>query len=131
MTEEDNRAIAQRLIDQHPAALRSVCWSTGMHQHRLHHLEIETKHGRVLLFDHRQPRVYCNPPHPPGNAPQNRVAQRSWRDLTEQVPVAFDARPLITSVSFDHDTGRWNFLLSTGAKLIFVLDTANPLLLSS
>ena len=103
MTDEDTRTLAQRLIDQHPAALRSVCWGAGMHQQRLHHLEIETKHGRVLVFDHQAPRVYCNPPRPHINSPQDRLAQRSWRDLTEQVPAAFDARPVITSVSFDHD----------------------------
>ncbi len=89
------------------------------------HLEVETKHGHVLVFDHRAPAVYACPPAPEG------TLGRSWQDLTERVPEAFDGRPVFAAVSLASHDGRpcWQFDLSTGAKLTFVLDPSSPLLL--
>ena len=92
----------------------------------LGHLEIETKHGFVLLFDHRSPVVYACPP-----APQGRSSRRRWQDLTLAVPEAFDERPLFTGVRLSSRRGSpcWIFDMSTGARFSFVLDESSPLLL--
>jgi len=114
------------LIGQHPAALRSVSWDAAPAEGALAHLEVETKHGAVVVFDHRRRSVYANPPRPAGVH-----GQRRWRDLTERVPSAFDGRPTFAQIRLTEnaDTVRWIFELSTGAAFTFVLDRTTPLLL--
>jgi|GEM_PF-4029762 len=129
MSNAHNLECARRLIGQHPAALRSVCWTGSQSTFSLHHLEVETKHGRVTVFDHQQPRVYCNPPRPDAAAGPFSSEPRQWRDLTEQVPVAFNGRPVFADLVFDQRQRHWRFHLSTGAIVIFVLDPTTPLLL--
>jgi hypothetical protein len=79
-----------------------------------------------VVFDHRQPIVYANPPRPPGAS-----GARQWQDLTERLPEAFDARPTFVGIclSEDGDHTAWTFELSTGAAFSFVLDPTTPLLL--
>lgn len=122
----DTHSRLQRLIGQHPAALRSVSWDSAPLGGNLAHLEVETKHGTVVVFDHRQPVVYANPPRPPGAN-----GTRQWQDLTERLPAAFDARPTFAEIrlSEDGDRAAWIFQLSTGAAFSFVLDRTTPLLL--
>ena len=116
----------ERLIGQHPAALRSVWWDDAHAGADLVHLEVETKHGRVLVFDAAAPLVHELPPAPPGSA-----QPRCWRDLTEQIPEAFDGRPLITGVAEAMQEGRpcWRLELSTGVTIVFV-PGETPLLLA-
>jgi hypothetical protein len=123
--EEASLALAQRLVGQHPAALRSVHWCTAEAGTRLRHLEVETKHGQVVVFDHRQPLVYSQPPRPTGTQ-----QPRRWRDLTEEARVAFDDRPVITQVEFIDSPAHWQLRFSTGARLSFMLDGSTPLLSS-
>ncbi len=116
------------LIGMHPAALRSVSWDELPLQ-TLAHLELETKHGHVAVFDHRAPVVHANPPRPPDASPH---AGRRWLDLTEQVPSAFDGRPTIRAIEQAEREGQpcWHIRLSTGVALAFVLHASKPLLLA-
>jgi hypothetical protein len=114
---------ARRLINHHPAALRSVNWSLEPADNALHHLEIETKHGQVVVFDHHIPVVYSQPPQP-----QIHPGPRHWRDLTLEAPVAFDGRPVVVSVDFELSPPCWRLRLSTGAELHFILGETAALL---
>ncbi len=112
----------QRLLGQHPAALRSVHFDGAAHPEALGHLEVETKHGIVLVFDHRRPVVYASPPAPPGLE-----RERRWRDLTAAATAAFDNRPTFSGVTLiDDEQQSWRFELSTGAELLFALDATRP-----
>lgn len=126
MTEPDTDTIirARRLIGQHPAALRSVSWTQEAADNALHHLEVETKHGQVVVFDHQTPVVYSQPPQPPAE-----WRPRHWRDLTLDVPVAFAGRPVIVSVDFVISPAAWRLRFSIGAELSFILDASSPRLL--
>ena len=112
-----------RLIGQHPASLRSVSWNAHGHHEPLAHLELETKHGHVVVFDHSQPIIYSAPPRPAGT-----VDPRTWHDLSEQVPQAFDNRPTLSSFSFQPEPVGWLITLSTGVTLSFLLDEERPTL---
>ena len=119
-------AVAASLAGHHPAALRSVHWQGGSADNTLAHLELETKHGRVVVFDHREPHLYANPPRPP-----EAHGRRHWRDLTDRVPRVFDNRPRILRLVLDTTeagTARWRLELSTGVVLVFVPDRESPLL---
>ena len=120
-------AVAASLAGHHPAALRSVHWQAGGGgENALAHLELETKHGRVVVFDHREPRLYANPPRPP-----EARGRRHWRDLTGCVPRVFDNRPRIRRLALDtpeSGKARWRLELSTGVVLVFVPDPESPLL---
>ena len=113
-----------RLIGQHPAALRSVTWHPQPPLRQLHHLELETKHGHVVVFDHYQPVIYSLPPRP-GDV----YHHRQWQDLTEQAPGAFDGRPVISAIDPNPEQPGWLIRFSTGATLAFMLSATNPLLL--
>jgi hypothetical protein len=110
-----------RLIHQHPAALRSVSWYPQSHTHSLQHLELETKHGQVVVFDHRRPVLYSQPP-----KPADTLSPRLWHDLSAEIPEAFNNRPTIEGFEFDLESSAWVILLSTGIKLIFTLDERRP-----
>ncbi|MEM8765860.1 MAG: hypothetical protein AAGE43_00320 [Pseudomonadota bacterium] len=115
-------AALTRLIGQHPAALRSVRWTgsgaVGRHPEDKEHLEIETKQGLVALIDHRDGSAYSRPPVPPDAA-----GERQARDLTEQLPVAFDQRPVIEAIKGDGNSA-WRFELSTGSCFVFEFPAA-------
>lgn len=113
----------ERLIGQHPASLRSVSWDPHGHHEPLAHLELETKHGHVVVFDHQQPVIYAAPPAPP-----DAVYPRTWHDLTEQVPEAFDNRPVLTAFSYQQEPVGWLISLSTGVTLSYLLDPHEPIL---
>lgn len=117
----------ENLIGQHPAALRSVSWGTPASDDAIAHLEVETKHGAVVLFDHRRAVVHSDPPRPP-----DARGTRQWQDLTERLPEAFDGRPTLAAISLneDGDAAVWIFELSTGATFTFVLHPTAPLLLA-
>ena len=124
MTDDDPKAQLdkkQRLIGQHPAALRSVSWQPSPPDTHLHHLELETKHGQVVVFDHQQPAVYSQPP-----SPASARDLRSWRDLTELAPEVFDGRPTITGIQYQKQPPAWVISLSTGVRVTFLLDSTNP-----
>jgi hypothetical protein len=96
---------------------------------RLYHLEIETKHGQVSLIHHRTGQVFCDPPVPPDAA-----GPRQQRDLTGQVPGAFDGRPRIeTAEALNGGQGRtgYRFTFSTGASFSFHLDDRAPSLIDA
>lgn len=111
----------KRLLHQHPAAIRSVSWHPDPHSHSLQHLELETKHGQVVVFDHRQPLLYSQPP-----APAQALHPRTWHDLTEQIPEAFDGRPTIASFDYQNQPAAWIITLSTNVRLVFTLDEQQP-----
>jgi hypothetical protein len=117
---------AKRIIGQQPAALRSVTWHPQPPQRHLHHLELETKHGHVIVFDHHQPIIHSLPPNP-GDVHHH----RQWQDLTEQVPGAFNGRPTIVTIKPQSDPLGWTISFSTGASLTFVLSPTSPLLLAN
>ena len=114
-----------RLIGQHPAAVRTVAWQRApLGPTEIRHLELESKHGHVLVIDHVTGEVHQLPPAPPGA-----TLARHQRDLTAEVPAAFDGRPRIESAvpleSVEQPTG-WRFGLSTGACFEFHLDPESP-----
>ncbi len=114
----------ERLIGQHPAALRSVRWAGGDGRSAsadVGHLELETKQGLVTLIDHRNGRAYSHPPAPP-----DATGERSATDLTERVPIAFDQRPIIEAIlRVEEDAeSAWCFELSNGSSFVFDLRTA-------
>lgn len=121
--QEVELAKTRRLIGQHPAALRSVSWQPDPPDGHLHHLELETKHGHVVVFDHQQPLIYSQPPRP-----ATARDLRSWRDLTELAPEVFDGRPTIVEFHRQNQPPAWIISLSTGARLKFQLHPTNPLL---
>ena len=110
-----------RLTGQHPAAFRSVSWNPEPHNHHLQHLELETKHGQVVVFDHRRPELYSQPP-----APTEAQFPRTWHDLSEKIPQAFNGRPTITGFEFQTQPAAWIISLSTGIRLVFALDQQHP-----
>jgi hypothetical protein len=102
----------QRLVGQHPAALRLVRWPQALSAH----VEIETKHGLVVLIDCHDGTVRANPALPPGVD----AGARLQEDLTGTVPAAFDGRPVFQAIAALRDSGRltgWRFDLSTGIVL--------------
>ncbi len=105
-----------RLLGQHPAAIRKVRWDgPESGQTSRDYLEIETKHGRVVVIDPSRGTVSADPPLPPG-IPTGAV--RIQQDLTEAVPSAFDGRPVFSLVSAQQgDQTGWHFQLSTGVLL--------------
>ena len=124
-------------IDQHPAAIRAVCW----HERLLPdaaplrgHLEIETKHGQVAVIDHRSGTVYRCPPRPPdADEDANQTpSRRHWRDLTRLLPGAFDDRPRFSRIHpLIGSNGRaigWRFELTTGRAFEFHLHPEHPVL---
>lgn len=109
-----------RLIGQHPAALRAVCWAEDAHEPGTPaHLEIETKHGFVTLIDHQSGTTYANPPAPPDLD----VSCPRWQqDLTEAIPGAFSGRPVFATITPMNDDGvqtGWRFEFDTGAAFTF------------
>jgi len=114
-----------RLIGQHPAALRSVTWHPQPPMRDLHHLELETKHGHVIVFDHHEPKIHSLPPRP-----DQVYHHRQWQDLTEQAPGAFNGRPTIAAIEAQHDPLGWIIKFSTGASLTYLLSPTRPLLLA-
>ncbi|HEY5644635.1 MAG TPA: GNAT family N-acetyltransferase [Pseudomonadales bacterium] len=132
----DDTAALTRLIGAHPAALRSVRWEPSRARgaadraesaHPLasaDYLEIETKHGQVVIIEPGTGNVYANPPRPDQVEPD---ARRRQQDLTEAVPLAFDGRPVITDIVPASGPFRgWRILLSTGVTLNVTPDTALP-----
>ena len=111
-----------RLIGQHPAAIRTLIFGSEPLEHdRFGHLEIETKHGHVVVIDHATGAVYSKPPLPPGVA-----AARQHRDLTTDLPGAFDGRPTISAIT--PTRGGIHFALSTGAGFSLTLDEHSPVI---
>lgn len=113
MSTDDTPEILTRLIGQHPAALRIVCWAAEPHEPG--YLEIETKHGFVTLIDHRSGAVYANPPAPPDAD----VRLARWqRDLTDVIPGAFTGRPRFSAIEpmgNNPESISWRFTFDTGA----------------
>ncbi len=106
------------------AALRSVCWrDEDDAESQLHHLEVETKHGRVVVFDHRNGELYADPPRPPGV-----IDERRWRDLTDEVVIAFDDRPTLSRITRLKKPDAWRFDLSTGVFFVFTLHPDTPVI---
>ncbi len=106
------------------AALRSVCWrEEESEDFQLHHLEVETKHGRVIVFDHRSGELYADPPRPRGV-----TDKRRWRDLTADVVIAFDDRPSLNRITRLKNPDAWRFDLSTGAYFVFTLHPDTPVI---
>jgi hypothetical protein len=125
----DRAATLVRLIGQHPAAVRAVRWqSESLCADELGHLEIETKHGQVVVFDHRTGAIYANPPEP-----ASVEGVRQHRDLTAELPGAFNDRPVIQHINpivEGEQLRGWSFGLSTGAAFRLMLDESRPLLLT-
>lgn len=117
-------AIIERLLHVPLAALRSTCWSADDGaESRLHHLEIETKHGGIVVFDHRSGELYADPPRPPGV-----TTKRRWRDLTAEVVIAFDDRPTLSGITRLNNPDAWRFDLSTGVFFVFTLHPDTPVI---
>ena len=118
----------RRLIGQHPAAIRSVCFSRSAHPPGTQaHLEIETKHGFVVLIDHRNGAVYANPPVPDAMEPGS---VRTQRDLSDELPGAFADRPRFAAVRDlrnAHGLTGWRFELDTGAAFTLTLNEQVPI----
>ncbi len=118
----------RRLIGQHPAAIRSICFSEEPHlPGAMAHLELETKHGFVILIDHRTGAVFANPPAPPA---VDVHLNRQQRDLTDELPGAFADRPRFSKVEPLHRNGAltgWRFELDTGAAFTLTLDEHLPI----
>ena len=111
-----------RLLDHHPAAIRTVVWRPEpLEPQEFGHLEIETKHGHVVVIDHATGAVYRNPPAPPQAGPV-----RQLRDLTAHLPGAFDGRPTFHRVT--PSSRGYHFALSTGSGFSFILDPRFPLI---
>jgi hypothetical protein len=115
-----------RLIGQHPAALRSVTWHPQPPMRDLHNLELETKHGHVIVFDHHQPIIHSLPPRP-----DQVHHHRQWQDLTEQAPDAFNGRPTIAAIDTQDNPQGWVIRFSTGTSLTYLLSATSPLLLAN
>lgn len=116
-----------RLVGQHPAALRTVSFTGGDLTGRLAHLEIETKHGQVVVVDHVSGALYEHPPAPPGMS-----GRRTQRDLSDLLSGAFDGRPVFERIEPLREAAAltgWRFLLSTGFAFTFALDAAAPRLM--
>ena len=117
-----------RLIGQHPSAIRSVSFSEDPREPgTLAHLEIETKHGFVVLIHHQTGAVYANPPVP--ESVDARLARRQ-QDLSDQLPGAFADRPRFSAViplqEADGLSG-WRFELDTGAAFTLTLHETVPI----
>lgn len=128
MSDEPVPGLLSRLIGQHPSAIRSVSFSENPHDPgALAHLEIETKHGFVVLIHHRTGAVYANPP-----VPENvdvRLA-RQQRDLSDQLPGAFANRPRFSAVAPLLEADRlagWRFELDTGVAFTLTLHETVPI----
>jgi len=121
--------LLSRLIGHHPASLRTIrCDGGVLAAHDFAHLEIETKHGHVVLIDHVTGQAYANPPALPGAGDA-----RHCRDLTDYLPGAFDGRPTIKTITplmKDSRLTGFHVGLSTGAGFSFTLDEETPLILS-
>ena len=119
MTQEE--ATLERLLHVPLAALRSVCWQAEEMSSRMAHLEVETKHGGVVVFEHLGGELYADPPRPPGVE-----ADRQWRDLTTDITVAFDGRPSLQKICRLQTPNGWRFDLSTGSYFVFTLHPVAP-----
>lgn len=117
-----------RLIGQHPSAIRSVCFAEEPHPSGvLAHLEIETKHGFVILIDHSTGEVFANPPAPSGIDVNQ---SRQQHDLTDDLPSAFADRPRFSQIEAVEREGAllgWRFELDTGAAFSLTLDEHLPI----
>lgn len=125
MSAEQPPAALARLLGQHPAALRRVRWVGPDPAGTTHdYLEIETKHGVVVVIDPVSGEVTANPPLPREIVPG---ATRVQYDLTERVPAAFDGRPVFTAVSVRDGVPRtYRIRLSTGVELTLTGGDAVP-----
>ena len=125
MTEvEGSNHDAATLLNVPLAALRSVSWrEEDGAESQLHHLEVETKHGRIVVFDHRNGELYADPPRPPGVS-----HKRRWRDLTAEVVIAFDDRPALIRITRLENPDAWRFDLSTGVFFVFALHPDTPVI---
>ena len=125
MSAEDEIDALARFSGQHPAAIRAVRWqSEPLAAHEFGHLEIETKHGQVVVIDHIDGSVYSNPPRPPVFS-----GTRQQRDLTDELPSAFNDRPVILHLRPIRRSGMlsgWRCSLSSGAAVILTLDPNRP-----
>jgi len=105
-------------VGQHPAAFRAVCWTEPQPGERSpEYLEIETKHGLVVVIAPSTGAAFANPPLPQEVTPDSRRVQT---DLTEPVAAAFNDRPVFTAivpVSAEGTFAGWRFHLSTGTVL--------------
>jgi len=105
-------------VGQHPAAFRTVCWTGPQPGERSpDYLEIESKHGLVVVIAASTGAAFANPPLPQEVTPGSRRLQT---DLTELVAAAFNGRPVFTAVvpvSADGTFAGWQFHLSTGTVL--------------
>ena len=121
-----------RLIGQHPSAVRSVCFSEDPHPPgTLAHLEIETKHGFVVLIDHRTGEALARPPVPEGVDPRQ---ARQQRDLSDALPGAFADRPRFAKIDASSRDGRlegWRFELDTGRAFTLTLHDEVPIVAAS
>jgi hypothetical protein len=132
LSDESVPGTLRQLIGQHPSAIRSVCFSEDPHDPgALAHLEIETKHGSVVLIDHRTGAVYANPPVPDTADP---TLTRQQRDLSDQLPGAFADRPRFAAVVPMREAGGlrgWRFELDTGAAFTLTLHEHLPIVATS
>ena len=120
-----------RLIGHHVAAVRTVCWNPdSLSSTGLHHLELETKHGHVVVIDHVSGECYADPPQPPQTLTGD--FQRQQRDLSTELPGAFDARPTFSGfmpLTENASLTGWRIDLSNGRSFTLRLDDQTPLLL--
>ena len=127
-----------RLIGQHPAAVRSVCFpeqpqvqDDPTDHPAAGHLELETKYGHVTLIDHRTGQAYANPPAPPGI---DLHLNRQQRDLADDLPGAFANRPRFAKIEPLVKDGKlhgWRFEFDTGAAFTLTLDEHLPIVAAS
>jgi hypothetical protein len=124
-------ATLNRLVGHHPGAVRTVCWSPdALSASGLHHLELETKHGQVVVIDHVSGECYSDPPQPPQTLDGELLRQQ--RDLSAMLPGVFDGRPtfsrFVPLAENDSLTG-WRIDLSNGRSFTLLLDGQTPLIL--
>ncbi len=128
MSDESLPEPLRRLIGQHPSAVRSVSFRADVPPPGTRaHLEIETKHGFVVLIDHRTGTVHANPPVPDTVGPD---AIRAQRDLSDELPGAFAGRPRFAAVRPVRNAGKltgWRFELDTGAAFALTLHEEVPI----
>ena len=129
MSAEEIPETLQRLIGHHPAALRTVCWRTDpLQPGEFSHLELEAKHGQVVVIDHTHGTCHAEPPLLPGAD----ALMRQQRDLTSHLPGAFHDRPRFSGFTPLMADGRlegWRIDLSTGRHFNLTLDGETPLIL--
>jgi len=124
-------ASLSRLLGQHPAAVRTVCWrSAALTSTELQHLELESKHGHVVVIDHDSGECHADPPQPPLGLDPTRPRQQ--RDLSAELPGAFEGRPTFTGfvpIVEAQALRGWRIEFSNGRNFTLTLDEQTPLIL--